>query len=539
MDIASSFTDKNVSQGAEVAPASSTAERDLNAEDAQVASAVSPSEKIVREPAGGEVAITPPSQPVMPKVAAAVESGEPASGEEETVLVVDDDANTRDVLEVALEKSGYRVRIAPDAREALEILDKTPVDVIVTDLRMPDLDGLQFYQFVRQRAPGLPVIMISGQASIEAAVSAMRDGVVDFLTKPFNLSELRRVIVRALVNRRLAKDNARLREALARTGQNIILGESASIRMLLDDLDRIGPTQSSVLILGESGTGKELVAEAIHARSRRAGKPLLKVNCAALVDTLLESELFGHEKGSFTGAAQRRSGRFEKAHGSTIFLDEVGELAAPLQAKLLRVLENGVFERVGSNEPLKVDVRVLAASNRDLEAEVKAGRFRQDLYYRLSVIQLRLPPLRERPNDTLLLATHFLQTFSNENQKPLDGFSAQAISALTRYPWPGNVRELRNAIERAVVMARGSEITIDDLPPALGGKKHKGLNLAGQFSVKIGTSMEEIEQEAISHTLAAVADDKETAARILGIGLTTLYRKLKQTEYDKKPSVSN
>ncbi|HEY3324700.1 MAG TPA: sigma-54 dependent transcriptional regulator [Planctomycetota bacterium] len=455
------------------------------------------------------------------------------SSNEETVLVVDDDVNTRESLELALDKNGYKVLLAADAREALGILDRSPVDVVVTDLRMPDLDGLQFFQFVRQRAPSVPVIMISGAASIEAAVSAMRDGVVDFLTKPFSLAEIRRVIARALANRRLAQENARLREALARTGQNVILGESGAIRMLLDDLDRIGPTQSAVLILGESGTGKELVAEGIHARSRRSNKPLLKVNCAALVDTLLESELFGHEKGSFTGADQRRSGRFEKAHGSTIFLDEVGELAAPLQAKLLRVLENGIFERVGSNEPVKVDVRILAASNRDLETEVKAGRFRQDLYYRLSVIQLRLPPLRERLNDVPLLGTHFLQLFCNENQKQLDGFSAPALAALTRYSWPGNVRELRNAIERAVVMARGPEVTMDDLPPALGGRKQRGMTLAGQFSVKVGTSMEDIEREAITHTLAAVGGDKEAAARILGLGLTTLYRRLKQVPIPK------
>ena len=459
--------------------------------------------------------------------------------DDETVLVVDDDASTRESLELALDKNGYKVLIAADAREALAILDRSAVDVIVTDLRMPDLDGLQFFQFVRQRAPGVPVIMISGQASVEAAVSAMRDGVVDFLTKPFSLTEIRRVIARALANRRLARENARLREALARMGQNVILGESAAIRTLLDDLDRIGPTQSAVLILGESGTGKELVAEAIHAHSRRANQPLLKVNCAALVDTLLASELFGHEKGSFTGADQRRSGRFEKAHGSTLFLDEVGELAAPLQAKLLRVLENGIFERVGSNEPVKVDVRILAASNRDLEAEVKAGRFRQDLYYRLSVIQLRLPPLRERLNDVPLLATHFLKTFCNENQKQVDGFSAPALAALTRYSWPGNVRELSNAMERAVVMARGAEVTLEDLPPALGGRKQRGMNLAGQFSVKVGTSMEDIEREAISHTLSAVGGDKEAAARILGIGLTTLYRRLKQLPPAEEVGVSN
>ncbi|HYF51142.1 MAG TPA: sigma-54 dependent transcriptional regulator [Planctomycetota bacterium] len=478
-----------------------------------------------------------PSVPAPPDAAPKAADEAASTTDEETVLVVDDDAATRDSLETALDKNGYKVLTAANAREALNILDRTNIDVVVTDLRMPDLDGLQFFQFVRQRAPNVPVIMISGQASVEAAVSAMRDGVVDFLTKPFSLSEIRRVIARALTNRRLAKENARLREALARAGQNVILGESAAIRMLLDDLDRIGPTQSAVLIMGESGTGKELVAEAIHTRSRRANKPLLKVNCAALVDTLLESELFGHEKGSFTGAEARRSGRFEKAHGSTIFLDEVGELAAPLQAKLLRVLENGVFERVGSNEPVKVDVRILAASNRDLEAEVKAGRFRQDLYYRLSVIQLRLPPLRERLNDVPLLATHFLQTFANENQKQIDGFNSQAMAALTRYSWPGNVRELRNAIERAVVMARSSEITMDDLPPALGGKKQKGMNLAGQFSVKVGTSMEDIERDAITHTLAAVGGDKEAAARILGIGLTTLYRRLKQVPPPKDVGV--
>jgi two-component system, NtrC family, response regulator HydG len=457
--------------------------------------------------------------------------------EEETVLVVDDEAETRDTLSLALDKNGYKVLCVASAREALNVLDHKSIDVVITDLCMPDLDGLQFFQFVRQRAPTVPVIMISAKASVEAAVSAMRDGVVDFLTKPFSLTEIRRVIARALASRRLARENARLREALARTGHNVILGESSAVRTLLDDLDRIGPTQSAVLILGESGTGKELVAEAIHARSRRANRPLLKVNCAALVDTLLESELFGHEKGSFTGADQRRSGRFEKANGSTIFLDEVGELAPPLQAKLLRVLENGIFERVGSNEPVKVDVRVLAASNRDLEAEVKAGRFRQDLYYRLSVIQLRLPPLRERMSDVPLLATHFIQLFANENQKQVDTFSGPALGALTRYAWPGNVRELRNAIERAVVMARTSEITLDDLPPALGGRKPRGINLAGQFSVKVGSSMEDIEHEAISHTLAAVAGDKEAAARILGIGLTTLYRRLKQVTPVKEMAV--
>jgi DNA-binding NtrC family response regulator len=368
--------------------------------------------------------------------------------------------------------------------------------------------------------------MLTGHGTVETAVAAMRNGAYDFLTKPVNLDRLSLLVKRALQNRELVIKHRRMEEELEHRKQfETIIGTSALMRRVFDTISRVAPSKASVLITGESGVGKELVADAIHALSPRKGKPLIKVHCAALSASLLESELFGHEKGSFTGAAARRRGRFELANEGTLFLDEIGEIDQNIQIKLLRVLQEKQFERVGGEETIETDVRIVAATNKDLKAEIDKGNFREDLYFRLNVINILVPPLRERKEDMPLLITSFLKEFAVENNKPIEGIDERARAAIYAYDWPGNVRELQNCMESAVVMAKGPVITEDDLPPTVRTKADEGW-----IRIPLGTALEEAEKIIIRDTLSFLKGNKSKTAEVLAIGRKTLHRKLADGE---------
>jgi two-component system, NtrC family, response regulator HydG len=437
------------------------------------------------------------------------------------ILVVDDDAPTREALESGLKKMGHEIIAAGTGGAALEEVRRQAVDLAIIDLKLPDMEGTDLFEALRILRPAAMAIMISGHATVDEAVSALKKGIYDFITKDFRMHELRKVVNKALETQQLLAENERLRQALQDRGPaGRILGRLKVIHLI----NQIAPLKSTVLLTGESGVGKELVAEAIHHQSPRKLKPLVKLNCGALPEGLIESELFGHEKGSFTGAIQQRKGRFELADGGTIFLDEISEMPPSTQVKLLRVLQEGDFERVGGSQTLKTDVRVIAATNVDLEAAVAEGKFRKDLFYRLHVIHLELPALRERVEDIPILALHFLDKFCLENNRPPMGFAPEAMSALKRFDWPGNVRELQNVVERSVALCQGSTVELEDLPDEI--KRHSPAD--DKITIPVGASMEEIERLAITQTLRKTGGDKELTARLLGIGLATLYRRLKE-----------
>jgi DNA-binding NtrC family response regulator len=441
-----------------------------------------------------------------------------------TVLVVDDERNIREGLAEALALEGYEVAAAADGEEALTILGREEVDLVITDLRMPKLAGDALLKRLVAEWPAVPVIILTGHGTIETAVQAMRDGAYDFLTKPVDLERLGLLVKRALSTRELSLRYRELREEVERKSQfATVIGRSALMRRVFDRVRQVAPARSSVLITGESGVGKEMVAEAVHYNSPRRDKALVKVHCAALAESLLESELFGHERGAFTGAVARKRGRFELAHLGTLFLDEIGEISAGVQVKLLRVLEERRFERVGGEETIEVDVRIIAATNRDLPKAIAAGTFREDLYYRLNVVSIEVPPLRERREDIDLLVAAFLKEFSEENGKRIEGVDAKARAALLAFDWPGNVRQLRNTIESAVVLARGPVIGLDDLPPNMRGETG-----GSSVSVPVGATLAEAERDLIRATLAREGGNKSRAADILGIGRKTLHRKLQE-----------
>lgn len=448
------------------------------------------------------------------------------------LLIVDDEKNIREGLGTALELDGYDVVLAADGAEGWKRFQKGDVDLVITDLRMPGVSGEELLKRVGSETPGVPVIVLTGHGTVENAVEAMRNGAYDFLTKPVNLDRLSLLVKRALQNRELAIQNRRLQEDLERKKRfDSMVGTSAALRRVFDTIARVAPTKASVLVTGESGVGKELVADALHDLSPRKGKPLVKVHCAALASTLLESELFGHEKGAFTGAVARKRGRFELAHEGTLFLDEIGEIDQNVQIKILRVLQEKRFERVGGEETLEVDVRIVAATNRDLKAEIEKGTFREDLFYRLNVVNVHVPPLRERKDDIPLLAASFLKEFSRENGKPIDGLDPRARAALYAYGWPGNVRELRNCLESAVVMAKGSVVTLDDLPPTV-----RPSGDAGWIRIQVGTTMAEAEKVIIRETLSANKGNKSRTAEVLDIGRKTLHRKLAEYGDEEGPA---
>jgi len=451
--------------------------------------------------------------------------------EKPLVLVIDDETGSRESMAIAIEKAGLAVRTFDDARKALEFLEENEgVRLAVCDLRMPGMDGVSFLKEVRERKLDLGVILVTGYGSIESAVEAMRIGADDYLTKPVDLYELRKRVMNLIEKQQLQEEVSNLREMLdKRYGFESIIGRSGPMEQLFEKMKMVAPTRSSVLIIGESGTGKELVANALHRASPRRNERFLAINCGAIPSDILESELFGHERGAFTGAVARKIGKFELSHRGTLFLDEISELYPELQVKLLRVLEERQVMRVGGSELIDVDFRLIAATNRDLEKEVAEGRFREDLYYRLKVVTLRIPPLRERPGDIQQLADHFLEIYRTEHGKPPKRLSPEALEILSRFPWPGNVRELRNVIESVVVFHQGDVVQPSDLPVEV----RESSTLAapgGPVQVVAGEprTMADIERQAILETLSRTGGHRARAADILGIGLRTLQRKLKE-----------
>jgi len=443
-----------------------------------------------------------------------------------TILIVDDDRPQRDGLQRAL-ADRYDVLVADEAQKAGAILEAQPVDVLLTDLRMPGDDGLKLLRRAGSLSNPPVSIMMTAYGSIENAVEAMKAGAYHYVTKPVNLDELDLVIGRALKSRQIEAENANLHEQLDRKfGLENLIGQSPAMLQMFDIIRQVAPSRASVLITGETGTGKELVAHAVHNLSPRKGGPFVAVHAAALPTTLLESELFGHEKGAFTGAVERRAGRFELADGGTIFLDEVGELEPAMQVKLLRVLEERKFERVGGNKTLEVDVRLVAATNRDLKKLVGEGKFRDDLFYRLSVVTVNLPPLRERRDDVPLLVAAFNRQYSVENNVPVREITQEAVNLLMAYDWPGNVRELRNAVEQMVVLARGDRLTVRDIPAAI----RSGADLTKIAVVRPGMTMtvEEAERQLIVQALKDTGGNRTQAADKIGMSRRTLHRKLKR-----------
>jgi DNA-binding NtrC family response regulator len=441
-----------------------------------------------------------------------------------TVLVVDDEKNIREGLGEYLRLEGYDLSLASDGKEGLQAVESGAIDLVITDLRMPALSGGELLKQISSRYPSIPVIVLTGHGTVEDAVDAMRNGAYDFITKPVNLEHLSLLVKRALERKELARRNDELMLEIENQKRvSSIVGRSPAIQRIFELVRKVAPTKASVLITGESGVGKELVADALHNLSPRANKPFIKLHCAALAESLLESELFGHEKGSFTGAQARKKGRFELAHEGTLFLDEIGEINQNVQIKILRVLQEKKFERVGGEDSLEVDVRVIAATNRDLKEEIQKGSFREDLYYRLNVVNIHVPPLRERKDDIPLLAQAFLQEFAGDNGKAIEGFDPKARAAIYAYHWPGNVRELRNCIESAVVMAAGQLIGMDDLPPGVRKSADESV-----VRIPIGSSISDAERILIRDTLAAQGGNKSRTAEILGIGRKTLYQKIQE-----------
>ena len=449
------------------------------------------------------------------------------------VAVIDDETGSRESMAIAVEKAGLPVKTFDDAGLALDYIRGEPsIALAVCDLRMPGMDGIEFLKRVRENELDIGVMLVTGFGSIESAVEAMQVGADDYLTKPVDLYELRRRVMNLLENRQLREEVSNLRQMLDKSyGFDSIVGRSAQMEQLFDRLRQVAPTRSSVLITGESGTGKELVAKALHQSSPRHQERFLAINCGAIPSDILESELFGHEKGAFTGAVARKIGKFELADKGTLFLDEISELYPELQVKLLRVLEERQVMRVGGGEMIDLDFRLVAATNRDLEKEVEEGRFREDLYYRLKVVTLEIPPLRERLADLPLLAEHFLQELSERDDRPQLQLSPEALVALARHPWPGNVRQLRNLLESVAVFHPGGEIGVEDLPAEFQGRSQAATGgVATPVQPPFGRprTMAEIERQAILETLELTNGKRTEAAKILGIGLRTLQRKLKE-----------
>ncbi len=444
-----------------------------------------------------------------------------------SLLIADDEKNILSGLQLAFEDEGYEVLTAPNGKEAWDKLQKNIVDLVITDLRMPEMDGYELLKRISSAYPTLPVIVLTGHGTIETAVETMRDGAVDFFTKPVDIDKLSLVVKKSIKASELQEQNRKLSEELKRLrkekGYSRIIGRSQRVTEMMRLVEQVADTRATVLITGESGTGKELVSDALVALSSRADKPFVKVHAAALSSTLLEDELFGHEKGAFTGAVSLKKGRFELADGGTLFLDEIGEIDSQTQVKLLRVLQEREFERVGGEKPISVDVRVICATNRNLEKEVREGRFREDLFFRLNVVRIEVPPLRERKEDIDLLAASFLETFNTEDKRKILGFTPAAKKALLSYSWPGNIRELKNAVESAVVLCRGDYIDKDDLPlhirESAGGAK---------VTFELPVTLDEAEKRLILETISFARGNKTKAAELLGIGRKTITRRMQE-----------
>lgn len=448
----------------------------------------------------------------------------------ESILIVDDEKNTREGLGKFLESLDYDVFLAESASEAIEIVKKENPDVVLSDIRMPDTDGITLLHQINEISPQIPVILLTAYGSVENAVQAMKAGAFHYLTKPVNLDELEFMIKKALSSKKLRQENQELRKELIQEKyqDQTIISSSPKMKNTLDMASKVAQSDSSVLLQGETGTGKELVAHHIHNQSERQTKPFISVHCAALTETLLASELFGHEKGSFTGAHERKIGRFERADQGTLFLDEIGEIPESMQVKLLRFLQEGEFERVGSTKTIKVNVRLIAATNKKLAEEVKKGNFREDLFYRINVILIEIPSLKERHEDVKPLVKHYLDYFSKRNNKKLIQISSEALKALEAYKWPGNIRELRNVMERIVVLSSDGAIDVNNLPGDILGS---GVSSeTGGISQAVSGDISSMEKEMIRQKLLDLDGNKSKAAKSLGISRRTLYRKIE--EYD-------
>ncbi|MEJ5377232.1 MAG: sigma-54 dependent transcriptional regulator [bacterium] len=460
------------------------------------------------------------------------------------ILLAEDDSSARSAFSQFLLGLGYEVREASNGPDALDLLSEGHFDLVLTDLKLPGTDGMEILRAIQPRSPQTLGILMTGYGTIQNAIQAMRLGVFEYLLKPVNFEELQLVLERAREYQRLHMENRQYRQEIQRrfSPQNLI-GHSESMRSILDLIEKVADSDSTVLIFGESGTGKELVARAIHYRSNRMDKPLVPINCAAIPGDLLESELFGYEKGAFTGAHKTKVGRFELANGGTLFLDEVGEMSPQLQVKLLRVLQERSFERLGGIKSIEVDVRIIAATNKDLEASIQEGKFREDLYYRLSVIPIQIPPLRDRKEDIPLLAEYFLENFNRQKNREVKSITPRAMDALVQYGWPGNVRELENLMERLVVLKRTGVIDLEDLPEKLqgaGSQEELGRILLPEGGIQLDAAVHRLEKELILQALRRTGGVKKEAARLLGMKRTTLIQKMKRNNivFGDQPSPS-
>jgi two-component system response regulator HydG len=458
------------------------------------------------------------------------DSAPSSEGPAAEVLIVDNDQSHAETVAESLDRAGFRCRVATSGSEGARLVEEREFDAILTDLKMNDVDGLQILQRAKSAQPDTEVILLTGFGSIPSAVEAMQKGAFNYLTKPLDLHQLRAATQRAVDSSRLRRTNLELNRRLdEKFGFEGLVGDSRQMRDIIQRLKRIAPTNATLLIQGETGTGKELVAQAVHQNSPRKNKPFVALNCAALSENILESELFGHVKGAFTDASADRVGKFEYAHGGTLFLDEVGDMPLATQIKLLRVLENGEITRVGSNEPIKVNVRILSATNRNLEDVIEAGAFRSDLYHRLKVVTIRLPSLRERSQDIPMLIDFFLKQFAVQHGKRIKGMSAAARHRLLSFEWPGNVRQLRNVVESMVVVDYDGLLDSDDLPEELAAPIESSAEPAESSLVGlVGRTLEEIDKLFISETLRVSGGNRELAASKLGIGERTLYRKIRE-----------
>jgi len=444
------------------------------------------------------------------------------------ILVVDDEIGIRQSLKKILEKEGFEVETASNGEEAFKIIRSDGIDLLISDIRMAGMDGLELLKVCKSVSPYTEVIMITGYASVDTAVDSMKQGAYDYITKPFKKADILKAVQKAIEKQVLTMDNVKMKERIeAMESTPLIETASPKMKKLVEIVHQVAPSQATVLIMGGSGTGKEVIADMIHRLSPRAERPMIKVNCAAIPETLIESELFGYEKGAFTGAAGRKEGRFEAADKSSIFLDEIGEVPPAVQVKLLRILQEETFERLGSNKTVKVDVRIIAATNKDLSAMVKQAQFREDLYWRLNVISLVLPPLKERKEDIPNLVQHFINRFSRKNGKEMKGLESKAMEILLGYEWPGNVRELENVIERSVVLDRDGIIGVDDLPADILSESTPAME---SVTIPLGTPMEEVERILMEETLKRTKGDKGLASKLLGISTRTLYRKMDKKE---------
>ena len=443
------------------------------------------------------------------------------------ILIVDDDAAHRKMLTAVLSNEGYDVYEAADGKKAVSAIDESFYDLIIMDIKMKEMDGIEALKQIKQLSPQIPIVMMTAFSSVDTAVDALKSGAFDYLTKPIDIEEVKIIVKKTIKYRRLEQENKYLRERIDdRFDFSEIIGRSPAMKRVFETVSLVAPTQATALITGESGTGKELIANAIHQNSPRKDKPFIKINCAALAESLLESELFGHEKGSFTGAQRQKRGKFQMAHQGSIFLDEIGEMSLGTQAKILRVLQEQEFEMVGGTNSIKVDVRVIAATNRVLESDIANGRFREDLYYRLNVVQIEMPPLCNRREDIPLLAERFLKIYSKKNQRFLKGFSPRAIDLIMRYSWPGNVRELENLVERAVILARSEVIMPEEFPEKIrqeGGPPH-----TEESGFRVGRTLKAVERDMILKTLEHTDGNRTHTAKMLGISRRTLQLKLKE-----------